>query len=63
MYDCKSFIVQETKSELHGFAGYFTAELYQQIYYSTHPGKHTPGMHSWFPMYFPIKTPLVVSKG
>jgi len=62
-YDCKIFTVRENKAELHGFAGYFTAELYQSIFYSTEPSKHTPGMHSWFPMYFPIKTPLMVSKG
>lgn len=48
---------------MHGFSGYFTAELYQDVFYSILPAKHTPGMHSWFPMYFPIKTPLVVSKG
>jgi protein arginine N-methyltransferase 5 len=58
-----SFTVQETQSEIHGFAGYFTAELYQEVFYSTNPKTHTPGMHSWFPLYFPIKTPFKVFSG
>jgi protein arginine N-methyltransferase 5 len=62
-YDCKSFKVLQNRCEIHGFGGYFTAELYQSVFYSIEPSKHTSGMHSWFPMFFPIKTPLLASKG
>jgi protein arginine N-methyltransferase 5 len=58
-----SFEVKEESAEIHGFAGYFTAELYQDVFYSIQPEKHTPLMHSWFPLYFPIKNPLIVYKG
>ena len=58
-----SFTVQEPFCEIHGFAGYFTAELYQDVFYSIEPSAHTPGMHSWFPMYFPVKTPFTAQKG
>ena len=51
------------QSEIHGFAGYFTAELYKDIFYSINPVTHTPGMHSWFPLYFPVKNPIKVNKG
>ena len=62
MYDRITFKVEQEQSEIHGFAGYFTAELYQDVFYSTHPKVHTPGMHSWFPMYFPVKEPFLVFK-
>ena len=58
-----AFTVQDVSCEIHGFAGYFTAELYQDIYYSINPATHTPGMHSWFPLYFPIKNPFIAYKG
>lgn len=58
-----SFTVQETQAEIHGFAGYFTAELYQDIFYSINPATHTPGMHSWYPLYFPVKIPFMAFKG
>ena len=53
----------EVQCEIHGFAGYFTAELYQDIFYSTNPATHTLGMHSWFPLYFPVKIPFKAFKG
>ena len=62
-YDRVVFDVEHDQSEIHGFGGYFTAELYQDIFYSTNPGCHTKGMHSWFPMYFPVKEPFLVFKG
>ncbi|CDW76653.1 protein arginine n-methyltransferase [Stylonychia lemnae] len=62
-YDRKIFVVKEEQSEIHGFGGYFTAELYQEIIYSTNPEVHTPKMHSWFPMYFPVKEPFIAFKG
>ena len=57
-----NFTVEEASAEIHGFAGYFTAELYQDVFYSIDPSKHTPGMQSWFPLYFPIRTPMIVKK-
>jgi type II protein arginine methyltransferase len=38
---------------IHGFAGYFKTNLYDDIELSTVPYEHTPGMFSWFPIYFP----------
>lgn len=63
MFDRKVFIVESEQTEIHGFGGYFTAELYQEIFYSTNIGQHTPKMHSWFPMYFPMKEPFKALKG
>jgi len=58
-----SFVVQHEVSEFHGFAGYFDAHIYQEVFYSTNTDTHTPGMHSWFPLYFPIKHPVTAYKG
>jgi len=57
------FVCQDQQALLHGLAGYFDANLYQEVFYSTLPKTHTPGMHSWFPLYFPIKDPIPVFKG
>lgn len=43
---------------LHGFGGYFYCLLYADIAFNIVPHLHTPGMFSWFPMYFPIKDPV-----
>lgn len=40
---------------LNGIAGYFECFLYGDILMSINPATHTPGMFSWFPMYFPLK--------
>lgn len=39
---------------LHGFSGYFTTKLYKDIELSILPSTHTPGMASWYPMFFPV---------
>lgn len=39
---------------LTGIAGYFECILYNDILMSINPSTHTPGMPSWFPMYFPF---------
>ena len=42
----------------HGLAGYFEAVLYPGIELSTNPlnmEEKSPGMMSWFPIYFPLK--------
>lgn len=48
---------------LHGFTGYFTAQLYKHIEISIHPNSHTQGMFSWYPMFFPIRQPTYVKSG
>lgn len=45
----------------HGLAGYFEATLYPGIELSTNPlsmGEKSPEMMSWFPIFFPLKTPI-----
>ncbi|EDW31891.1 GL10719 [Drosophila persimilis] len=51
---CKeiSFTVQKD-CVLHGIGGYFDTMLYKDIHLSINPLTHTPGMFSWFPMFFP----------
>ncbi|KAK9721196.1 hypothetical protein K7432_003590 [Basidiobolus ranarum] len=48
---------------LHGLAGYFDSALYKGVDISIHPETHTPSMFSWFPIYFPIETPIQVPEG
>lgn len=48
---------------VHGLAGYFEATLYKDVKLSINPSTHSPGMFSWFPLFFPIKNPLTVRKG
>ncbi len=45
---------------LHGFAGYFAAKLYGDVHLSIYPPTHTPNMFSWFPIFFPLRTPIHV---
>ncbi|MCJ1309842.1 methyltransferase protein [Agyrium rufum] len=47
----------------HGLAGYFEAELYPGVEISTNPltmARKSREMISWFPMFFPLKTPLYI---
>jgi protein arginine N-methyltransferase 5 len=48
---------------VHGFAGYFECRLYRDVFISIAPETHSPGMFSWFPIFFPIRTPLYVREG
>lgn len=50
-------------SVLHGFGGYFHCLLYRDIALSIVPSTHSPGMFSWFPIYFPIQDPLYLREG
>lgn len=50
-------------STMHGFAAYFEAILYKDVTISTVPGTHTPRMLSWFPMFFPLATPVRLEPG
>uniref|UniRef100_A0A1A9ZYR9 Protein arginine N-methyltransferase n=1 Tax=Glossina pallidipes TaxID=7398 RepID=A0A1A9ZYR9_GLOPL len=53
----------ETDCILTGIAGYFESALYSDIIISINPSTHTPGLVSWFPMYFPFTEPVEVIKG
>lgn len=44
----------------HGFVGYFEATLYNEHKISTVPATFTPGMFSWFPIYFPLRNPMLI---
>lgn len=48
---------------VHGLAGYFDASLHGAAHVSIHPHTHTPGMLSWFPLFFPFRDPLHVRAG
>jgi len=56
------FTAQES-SLVHGLAGFFECVLYKDVLLSIHPPTHSPGMLSWFPIYFPIRTPMYVDEG
>uniref|UniRef100_A0A1B0GBX7 Protein arginine N-methyltransferase n=1 Tax=Glossina morsitans morsitans TaxID=37546 RepID=A0A1B0GBX7_GLOMM len=53
----------ETDCILTGIGGYFESTLYSDIMISINPSTHTPGLVSWFPMYFPFTEPVEVMKG
>jgi len=61
-YASLTFTVRED-ALLHGFAGYFDSNLYKDVMLSIVPETHSPGMFSWFPILFPIRVPLTVTKG
>ncbi|KAH8400924.1 hypothetical protein KR009_001829 [Drosophila setifemur] len=51
---CKVLTFKAKKScVMHGIGGYFDTHLYKDICLSINPLSHTPGMFSWFPMFFP----------
>ena len=56
-YSELSFNITED-SVLHGFGGYFECYLYKDIMISILPSSHSPGMFSWFPIFFPLKDPV-----
>lgn len=60
--EAKLTFSSRTKSRVYGFSGYFSAVLYGNITLSSLPHDYTPGLKSWFPMYFPIAQPLEVLK-
>lgn len=43
---------------IHGFVGYFESVLYGDVLMSIRPETYSKSLHSWFPMYFPIKQGL-----
>ncbi|KAK9539386.1 hypothetical protein VZT92_004496 [Zoarces viviparus] len=60
-YQCLRFSVG-CNSVLHGFAGYFETTLYKDVTLSIKPATHSPGMFSWFPILFPLKQPIAISR-
>ncbi|KAH0535353.1 protein arginine N-methyltransferase 5 [Cotesia glomerata] len=58
-YEKKTFTAEQN-SVLHGFVGYFDVVLYESITLSIVPETHSPGMLSWFPIFFPVKEPIPV---
>jgi protein arginine N-methyltransferase 5 len=40
---------------VNGLVGYFEAVLYKDVLLSILPTTHSPGMISWFPIFFPLK--------
>ncbi|GAB2222938.1 hypothetical protein Droror1_Dr00017070 [Drosera rotundifolia] len=57
-------IPEDTGSALvHGFAGYFDATLYKDVHLGMEPTMATPNMFSWFPIYFPLRSPVQVEGG
>ncbi|XP_057516470.1 protein arginine N-methyltransferase 1.5 isoform X2 [Amaranthus tricolor] len=57
-------IPSDTGSVLvHGFAGYFDATLYKDVHLGIEPTMPTPNMFSWFPIFFPLRSPVCVRPG
>ncbi|MFS7923026.1 putative methyltransferase [Helianthus anomalus] len=48
---------------VHGFAGYFDAVLYKDVHLGIEPTTATPNMFSWFPIFFPLRSPMYVKAG
>lgn len=61
-YVVRKFDVQQN-AILHGFSGYFESVLFEDVTISIEPGTHSPGMISWFPIFFPIKEPIHLKAG
>ncbi|CAM9392438.1 unnamed protein product, partial [Scytosiphon promiscuus] len=53
----------EQASTLHGFAGFFDSRLFADIHISIVPKTFSEGMFSWFPLYIPLRTPVVLKPG
>ena len=53
--------------ELHGFIGYFHSTLWddgsEAVHISTEPSTESVGMFSWFPLFIPLRTPVLVPEG
>ncbi|KYQ48785.1 Protein arginine N-methyltransferase 5 [Trachymyrmex zeteki] len=61
-YETKTFQVEQN-CVLHGFSGYFTAILYENITLSIEPSTYSSDMFSWFPIFFPLKEPVQLKAG
>ncbi|XP_060832624.1 protein arginine N-methyltransferase 5 [Bombus pascuorum] len=61
-YETRVFKVRQN-SVLHGFSGYFDTILFNNTTLSIKPSTHSPGMFSWFPIFFPIREPVQLKAG
>jgi protein arginine N-methyltransferase 5 len=61
-YTKLSWVIEEA-STLHGFGGFFDATLFDDVHVSINPATFSEGMISWFPLFFPLRTPVYVPKG
>ena len=61
-YDKKVFY-SKGDGVIHGVIGYFESELYADVLMSINPDTFSTGMISWFPLYFPLRSPMMVSEG
>ncbi len=57
---CQLTFDTSTFTTLHGFQGTFESCLYGDIIMSIRPENHSTGMFSWFPMFIPLVTPIVL---
>ncbi|MES1923132.1 Protein arginine N-methyltransferase 5 [Bonamia ostreae] len=51
---CKLSFTAKASNKLDGFAGFFSAVLFDKIDLSINPQNYTKNMMSWFPMFFPL---------
>ena len=61
----RATLVSSGPTMVHGFLGTFTAVLYaakdhSTVELSTRPSAFSTGMFSWFPLYFPLREPILV---
>lgn len=47
----------------HGFAGYFSAQLFSEVRISILLGQETVDMNSWYPVFIPLDNPIPMPKG
>mmetsp|Transcript_9403 Transcript_9403/g.28346 ORF Transcript_9403/g.28346 Transcript_9403/m.28346 type:complete len:651 (-) Transcript_9403:1001-2953(-) len=50
-------------SNMDGLAGFFEARLFDNVVISINPSTFSTGMFSWFPIFFPLRTPVQVKGG
>ncbi|RKP11211.1 protein arginine N-methyltransferase 5 [Thamnocephalis sphaerospora] len=61
--NAKNVFTLAQSATIHGIAGYFDTVLYKDVTLSIHPATFSEGMFSWFPIYFPFKTPIYAPAG
>lgn len=68
--DCSNFYTEKVLNfqvnddlTIHGFAGWFTCQLYQDVNISNSPYNPKKEVESWFQIFIPIKKPIFVKKG
>lgn len=54
----KSNSVSTTTTRAHGLAGFFECNLYKNIWFGSVPGRATPNLREWLPVFFPTQHPF-----